>query len=157
MGPVNALLRWTGIRKMVSFYRYIYFNQPRAITFLGISTILTIGFIHAYALPEHFEISPYLGLSFALLFALSFASAFNILRGSFTTGWLLGAVISGVALVCYLISRLFGLPGFEEAQGAWATPVGTVAVGLEAFFIFLYVSLITGMNVAWPEKRDWHG
>ncbi len=141
--------------KMISFYRYIYFNQPRATTIVGISTILTIGLIHAYALPEHYEIAPYLGLSFAVLFALSFASAFNILRGSHTTGWLLGAVISGVALVSYLISRLFGLPGFEEAQGAWATPAGTVAMGLEALFIFIYVSLITGMNVAWPEKRDW--
>ncbi len=154
---MSTLLRWTGLRKLISFYRYIYFNQPRAITFLGVSTIFTIGLIHAYALPEHFEIAPYLGLSFAVLFALSFVSAFNILRGSHATGWLLGAVISGVALVSYFVSRLFGLPGFEEAQGAWATPAGTVAMGLEAFFIFIHVSLITGMNVAWPEERDWHG
>ena len=154
---MSTLLKITGMRKMISFYRYVYFNQPRAVTFLGISAILTIGLIHAYALPEHFEIAPYLGLSFAVLFALSFVSAFGILRGSFTTGWLLGAVISGVALVSYLISRLFGLPGFEEAQSAWATPAGTVAMGLEAFFVSIYVSLITGMNVAWPEKRDWHG
>lgn len=140
---------------MISFYRYIYFDQPRAVTFLGVSLILTIGLIHLYALPAHFEISPYLGLSFAVLFVLSFASAFNILRGSYATGWLPGAVISGVALVFYLLSRLFGFPGFEEAQSAWATPAGTVAMGLEAFFIFVYMSLITGMNVAWPEQRDW--
>ena len=153
---MSTLLRWTGIGKMISFYRYIYFDHPRVVTFLGISVILTIGLIHAYALPDHFERAPYLGISFAVLLVLSFASAFNILRGSRVTGWLLGAVISGVALVCYLLSRLFGLPGFEEAQGAWATPAGTVAMGLEALFIFLYTSLITGMNVAWPEERDWH-
>lgn len=153
---MSTLLRWTGIGKMISFYRYIYFDQPRAITFLGICVILTIGLIHAYALPEHFEISPYLGISFAVLFVLSLASAFNILRGSYATGWLPGAVISGVALVLYLLSRLFGLPGFEEARGAWATPAGTIAMSLEALFISIYASLITGMNVAWPEKRDWH-
>lgn len=152
---MSTLLHWTGIAKMISFYRYIYFDHPRAVTFLGVSVILTIGLIHAYALPEHFERAPYLGISFAFLFVLSFVSAFNILRGSHATGWLPGAVISGVALVFYLLSRLFGLPGFEEAQNAWATPAGTVAMGLEALFIFLYVSLITGMNVAWPEKRNW--
>ena len=153
---MNTLLRITGIRKLISFYRYIYFNQPRLVTFLGVSLILAIGLIHAYALPEHFEAAPYLGISFAGVFVLSVTSAFNILRGSYATGWLPGLVISGVALVCYLVSRFFGLPGFGEAQGAWATPFGTVAMGCEAMFISLYVSLITGMNVSWPEERGWH-
>lgn len=153
---MSTLLRITGISKLISFYRYIYFNQPRVVTFLGISLILTIGLTHMYVFPQHFRTAPYLGLSFAVLFVISVISAINILRGSRTTGWLPGVVIAGVALVSYLLSRLFGLPGFEEAQNAWATPAGTVAMGFEAFFLFLYISLITGMNVAWPEERDWH-
>ncbi len=153
---MNFLLRVTGIGKVLSFYKYLYFNQPRLVTFVGISLILMVGFIHAYVLPEHFETAPYLGISFVVLFVGSLVSAFQILRGSRTLGWALGAAISGIALVAYIISRLFGLPGFEEAQGNWAEPIGTVAMIFEALLIFGYLSIITGMNVAWPEKRDWH-
>ncbi len=153
---MNFLLRVTGIGKLISLYKYIYFNQPRLVTFTGISLILMIGFIHVYVFPQHFVAAPYLGISFVVLFVGSLMSAFQILRGSRTLGWTVGAVISGIALITYIISRLFGLPGFEEAQGNWANPVGTVAMIFEVLFIFGYVSLVTGMNVAWPEKRDWH-
>ena len=153
---MSVLLRITGISKLISFYRYIYFNHPRLVTFTGISLILMIGFTHMYVFPEHFKTAPYLGLSFGVLFVLSLISAVNILRGSRGWGWTLGAVISGIALVSYILSRLFGFPGFEEAQNSWANPPGTVAMAFEAAFIFLYISLITGMNVAWPEEREWH-
>jgi hypothetical protein len=153
---MNTLLRITGIGKLISFYRYIYFNHPRLVTFTGISLILMIGFTHMYVFPEHFKIAPYLGLSFAVLFVISIVSAINILRGSRRWGWTLGAAISGVALLSYVLSRTLGFPGFPEAQNSWATPVGTAAMGFEALFILTYISLITGMNVAWPEKREWH-
>lgn len=153
---MNALLRITGIDKLISFYGYIYFNQPRLVTFTGISLILMIGFTHMYVFPQHFETAPYLGLSFAVLFVLSLVSAANILRGSRRWGWALGALISGVAFVSYILSRLFGFPGFPEAQNDWASPTGTVAMAFEAVFVFTYISLVTGMNVAWPEERDWH-
>jgi hypothetical protein len=150
------LLRITGIGKLISFYRYIYFNQPRLVTFTGISLILMIGFTHMYVFPEHFKTAPYIGLSFAVLFVISLVSAINILRGSYRWGWLPGAVISGVAILSYILSRLFGFPGFPEAQHDWANPPGTVAMAFEAIFILTYVSLITRMNVAWPEEREWH-
>lgn len=153
---MSVLLRITGISKLISFYRYIYFNQPRLVTFTGISLILMIGFTHMYVFPQHFETVPYLGLSFVVLFGISLVSAINILRGSYRWGWLPGAVISGVALLCYILSRTLGFPSFPEAQHDWANPPGTVAMAFEAAFIFLYISLITGMNVAWPEEREWH-
>ena len=153
---MNALLRWTGISKLISFYRYIYFNQPRLVTFTGISLILMIGLTHMYVFPQHFRTAPYLGLSFAVLFIISLVSAINILRGSRRWGWLPGAVISGIALVSYILSRTLGFPGFPEAQNNWANPPGTVAMAFEAIFILTYISIITGMNVAWPEEREWH-
>jgi hypothetical protein len=153
---MNTLLRITGVSKLISFYRHIYFNQPRLVTFTGISLILMIGFTHMYVFPEHFKTAPYLGLSFAVLFVLSVISAINILRGSLRWGWALGAVISGVALLSYILSRTLGFPGFPEAQNNWATPAGTVTMAFEAMFVLTYISLITGMNVAWPWKREWH-
>lgn len=152
---MNALLRITGIGKLISFYRYIYFDLPRLVTFTGICLILLIGLIHLYLLPRHYEAAPYIGVSFGLLFAGSLLSSVGILRGP-GWGWALGAILSAAAFAAYFVSRIWGLPGFSEAEGNWATPLGTVAFGLEALFIATYVSLITGMNVAWPDKRDWH-
>jgi hypothetical protein len=153
---MGTLLKVTGVGKLISFYKYIYFNQPRLVTFTGIWLILMIGLTHMYVFPLHFRGAPYLGLSFAVLCAASLVSAINILRGSRRWGWALGAVISSIAFVSYILSRLFGLPGFPEAQHNWANPPGTVAMAFEAVFIATYISLISGVNVAWPQKRGWH-
>ncbi len=152
---MSTLLRITGIGKLISAYKYVQFNGPGMVRFSGIGLILLIGLIHLLLLPWHYEAAPYLGVSFGVLFAGSLLSALGIFRGS-GWGWILGSTLCAVAFVAYFISRIFGLPGFPEAAGNWSTPAGTVAFGLEALFIFLHFSITTGMNVAWPEERDWH-
>lgn len=57
--------------------------------------------------------------------------------------------------MAYIASRAFGLPGFEEGVGRWG-PLGTVALGLEALYVGLWFSIVTGMNVAVPGERRWH-
>lgn len=155
MVTVSALLKWTGLGKLISFYRYIYFNGPGVTRWSGIGLLLLIGLTHMYEFPEHFEAATYIGLSFGALFAGTLLSALWILKG-LKWGWRLGAVISGVAFVAYIISRTLGLPGFSEAVGAWDTPAGTVSEGFDAMFLGLWFSIITGMNVASPDKRDWY-
>lgn len=59
---MNALLRMSSIGKLVSFYRYIYLNQPRLTRLAGIALILTVGAIHLIEVPEHFEAVRYLGV-----------------------------------------------------------------------------------------------
>lgn len=152
---MNTLLRITGIAKAVSFYRFIYFSGPGVVQWSGIGLILIIGLTHMYEFPEHFFAAKYIGLSFGALFAGSLLSALGILRGR-RWGWALGSVLSGVAFMAYLISRIWGLPGFREAVANWSTPAGTVSLGFEAAFILLYFSIITGANVAYPDKRDWY-
>ncbi len=152
---MNILLRITGLGKLVSFYRYIYFNGAGVVRWSGIGLVLVIGLTHMYEFPEHFEAAEYIGLSFVALFASSLLSALWILKG-LRWGWLLGAVISGVAFVSYIISRTLGLPGFSEAVGAWDTPSGTVSEIFDVMYLGLWFSIITGMNVAAPDKRNWH-
>ncbi len=152
---MNTLLRITGIGKLISFYRFIYFNGPGFVKFSGIGLILVIGLTHMYVFPEHFEAAKYIGMSFATLFAGTLLSALWILKG-LRWGWILGSIVCGVAMVGYVISRTWGLPGLGGAIGQWDEPAGTFALGAEAFFIFLYFSIITGMNVASPARRDWH-
>lgn len=152
---MNALLKITGASKLISFYRYIYFNGPGVTKFSGIGLILVTGLTHMYVFPAHFEAAKYLGLSFGALFAGTLLSALGILRGS-RWGWTLGSVICAVAFVAYIISRTLGLPGFGEAVGDWTTPAGTMAEIFEVSYLGLHFSVITGMNVASPDKRNWH-
>lgn len=152
---MNTLLKVTGIGKLISFYRYIYFDGPGVTKFSGIGLMLLVGLIHAYELPEHYETVRYVGVSFGVLLAGTLVSALGILRGA-RWGWTLGSAISAVAIVAYAISRTLGLPGFGEAVGEWAKPLGTIVVILEALYLGLHFSIFTGLNVASPDKRDWH-
>ena len=152
---MNTLLRITGIGKLISFYRYIYFNGPGVVKWSGIVLMLMIGLIHMYRLPEIFFDEEFVSLVFGAIFVGSFLSALWILKG-LRWGWTLGSVISFVAIIVHFVSRIWGLPGWGEAVGEWDEPAGTVAMALELFFIFLHFSIITGMNVTAPNRRDWH-
>lgn len=142
--------------KLVSFYRHFYFNLPRATMLAGVSLVALVGLIHLVEAPAHFRAAPYLGVLFVANFALSAAAAVGISRGARGWGWTLGAAVSGVTVFLYLISRLFGLPGFEEAAGAWGTPLGSVSAIVETIYLGLYFSMLTGSSVAYPNKRNWH-
>jgi hypothetical protein len=153
---MNTLLRITGVGRLVSFYRYIYLNQPRLTRLASMALILSIGAIHMIEAPAHFEAAGYLGVLFALNFAGTLVAAIGIFRGAKGWGWTLGALISILSLLAYLASRLLGLPGFSEAAGEWDEPLGTLAMILEGLYLAGWLSVITGLAVAAPDMRDWH-
>src|SRR5215217_3349117 len=92
---VNTLLRVTGIGKLISFYKFIYFNGPGFVKFSGIGLILMIGLTHMYVFPGHFETAKCISMSFAALFAETLLSALWILKG-LRWGWILGSVLCAV-------------------------------------------------------------
>ena len=49
-----------------------------------------------------------------------------------------------------------GLPGLSLLVGWWDYPLGTFVLALAAMFLGLHFSVVTGLNVAFPERRDWH-
>ncbi len=153
---MNTLLRMTGIGRLISFYRYIYLNQPRLTALAGIVLILAVGVIHLIEAPEHSAASPYLGVLFALNFVGTLVAAAGILRGAKSWGWALGALICALSLLAYLASRLFGLFGLPEAVGGWDEPLGSLAMILEVLFLVGWFSVITGLAVAAPDSRSWH-
>ena len=152
----NVLLRMPGIGKLVSFYRYVYLNQPRLTRLAGIALILAIGAIHAIEAPEHFRAAAYLGVLFAINVAATLVAAAGILRGAKGWGWTLGAAISGLSALAYVASRLFGLPGLGETAGGWDEPLGSLALIVEGFFLAGWFSVVTGLAVAAPDRRTWH-
>jgi hypothetical protein len=153
---MNTLLDVTGIGKLVSFYRYIYINQPQLTRIAGIVLILAVGAVHLVEIPSHYGISPYLGVLFAGNFAGTLVAAFGIWRGAKSWGWSLGALISFLSLLAYLASRLFGLPATPELAGEWTSALGSLAMVFEGMFLAGWFSVLTGLAVAAPDKRDWY-
>lgn len=153
---MSTLLRVTGIGRLVSFYGYIYLNQPGLTTLAGVALILGVGAVHLVAAPAHFEAAAYLGVLFVANFAVTLVAAVGIFRGAKVWGWTLGAVVCGLSFVAYVASRLFGLPGLGEAVGEWDEPLGSLALILEGLFLAGWFSVVTGLAVAAPDRRDWH-
>lgn len=153
---MNALLRVPGIGRLISFYKYIYLNQPQLTRLAGIVLILAVGGVHLIEAPEHFEAASYLGVLFVANFVGTLVAAVGIFRGAKSWGWTLGALISLLSLLAYPVSRLFGLPGFPEAVGEWDAPLGSLAMILEGLFLAGWFSVITGLAVAAPDRRTWH-
>ena len=153
---MNTLFRITGVGKLVSFYRYIYINQPRLTRLVGIGLVLAVGVVHLVEIPSHYDISPYLGALFAVNFAATLVAAFGIRQGAQGWGWTLGALISSLSLLAYLVSRLFGLPEAPELAGEWTSALGSLSMILEVMFLAGCFSVLTGLAVAAPDKRDWY-
>jgi hypothetical protein len=150
-----AVLRWTGIGKLVSFYRYIAFNSPRVVTGLGIVLVLGIGAIQLYLLTTSSGAPGYLSACRAVLSAAAALAALGMLTGQ-ALGWALGSVTSAAASGLYLTSRTVGLPGLPQLVGWWDYPLGTFLLVLAALVLALHFSVRTGMNVAYPQRQDWH-
>lgn len=106
---MNSLLRVTGIGKLVSLYRYIYLDQPRLTTLVGIALILGVGAVHIVEAPEHFGIAVYLGVLFVVNTVGTLVAAVGILRGAKSWGWALGALISGRLFLAGWFSVVTGL------------------------------------------------
>ena len=153
---MSTLLRVTGVGKLVAFYRYIYINQPELTRLAGIVLILAVGTVHLVEIPAHYEISPYLGVLFAVNFAVTLVAASGIWWGAMGWGWGLGAQISVLSLLAYLASRLFGLPDAPQLAGEWTSALGSLAMIFESMFLAGWFSVLTGLAVAAPDKRDWY-
>jgi hypothetical protein len=160
---MTTLLRWTGLGKLISFYRYISFNGPRVTTALGVVLLLGVAAIRLYWLAGGFPLPTYpayLAGYFALLVAAAVLASVAMVAGRrpglVWLGWMLGSLVSAASLAMYLASRTVGLPGVSQLVGWWDYPVGTFAMALAALFAGVHVTVLTGMNVAYPHRRDWH-
>jgi hypothetical protein len=160
---MTGLLRWTGIGKLISFYRYIAFNGPRITTALGVVLLLGVGAIRLYWLAGGFLLPrypTYLAAFFVLLVTTALLASAVMVLGRWPrlvmTGWALGSLVSMASIAMYLVSRTAGLPGLPRLVGRWDYPLGTFVIALAALFAVLHFSVLTGMNVAYPQRRCWH-
>lgn len=152
-------LRWAGLDKLISFYRYFAFNGPLLTSALGITLLLGIAAIRLYWLAGGFPLPAYLVAYFAVLIFAAVAASVSMVLGRrpglVHLGWALGSVVSVASLAMYLTSRTVGLPGVPRLVGRWDYALGTFAMVLAALFVALHFSVLTGMNVAYPHRRQW--
>lgn len=115
----------------------------RIVAWLGAYVISFVGLLHLLMSGEHLSYATYLGILFLLNFAFSAVSALGILWTGARWPWLLGITVSGGALLALLASRVFGLPGYPEAQGQWFNFAAWMAVMFEVLFLSVAALALT--------------
>ena len=157
--PMTTLLRWTGVEKVVSFYRYFAFNGPRVTTASGIVLLLGIAttwLAGGFPVPAY---ASYFTAYLALLVVGALLAAAGMVAGRrpglAKVGWALGSLTSAGSLAMYAASRARGLPGLPQLVGRWDYPLGTFAMALAALFLGLHFSVMTGLSIAYPDRRNW--
>ncbi|WP_147471669.1 oxidoreductase [Nocardia stercoris] len=133
------------------------FDLPGVTTALGMASLLGAAAVHLYLLGTETGLPGYLTAYFVVLSAGWIFAAVMMALGRFADrGWLLAGLVSAVFLVGYVLSRLTGLPGLPAVKYRWDFTPGTVALLCAALFLAVWVSVLLGINVAHPRKRDWH-
>lgn len=159
MTASSSALRATGLRKLVSFYRYFAFDLPRTTTAAGVVLLGGVAAIRLSLLLTSPRLPGYLVAYFVLIVAAAALGMAGVLaprRMVARIGWAWGSVVALVSWAVYVTGRTVGLPGLPQLVGRWEFPLGTVAMVLSALYLALHFSVLTGMNVAVPDRRGWH-
>lgn len=148
-----SLARWTGIPVLLSFYRYFAFSLPRSTLAAGSGLLIALGLVEGY-LAITSGGGPGLAAVFGVLAVGALFAAVTLPRGRGWT-WALGSVVSVAALTWWILTRTVDLAGVRASGEGWDVPAGTVSMGAAALFVALHLSVVTGMNVAAPHRRNW--
>ena len=107
---------------------------------LAIAAILGTGLIHIVEAPDAFGEAAYKGALFVANGMGALAAAFGISRDRRGSGWILGLLVAGGALLAYVASRTVGLPGLVAEPGGWLEPMGVASLVCEGAFVILFAS-----------------
>lgn len=139
---------------------WVAFNLPRAVTALGGSLLTGLVAVHVYVLatrpylPGYF-VAYVLALAVACLVAAS-AMLIGIKPSVPQAGWHLGSLVCSVFLVVYLVTRWAGPPALGAVTARWDFAPGTLAMVCAAAFIAVHTTVLSGINVAYPQRQQWY-
>jgi hypothetical protein len=152
---------WRGSRlfRMLRLGGYVAFDLPRLVTVLGDLLLLGIVATHVYVLSNETPLPSYFVIYVVVLTAGCLLAAGSLWRNVNSLvplrAWPLGSTISLVFLGVYLASRITRLPGLAALTDRWDFAPGTLAVAFAAGFIVVHVSVLLGINVAYPQRQNW--
>jgi hypothetical protein len=139
---------------------YVAFNIPRTVTALGAVLLLGVIAFHVYLLGTEPELPAYFFGYVGVLTLGCAAAAGAIWFGRNPAvpqrGWYLGSAVCTVFIGIYLASRFAVLPGLVALTGRWDVAPGTFAMACAGGFIVVHTTVLSGINVAYPQRRDWH-
>lgn len=107
------------------------------ITGIAVAAVIVVGLIHFVDAPDNYAESTYKGILFVLNGLGALVAAYGMLRSQ-SWGWWLGLLVSGGALVMYIVSRTIGLPGLG-VDDAWFEPMGVLSLIVEASVVVLFL------------------
>jgi len=145
---------------MLTLNGYVAFNLPRAVTAAGSLLLAGLVAVHVYLLvttptPPGYFVAYCVALIAGCVAAMA-AMAFARNPAVPQRGWQLGSLVSVVFLGLYLASRAVGLPGLVGLTGRWDLAPGSLSAACAMGFIGLHMSVLLGINVAYPQRRHWH-
>ena len=109
-------------------------RTPTAFRWAGVSLIVACGLIHLVSAPDHLQEATYIGVLFLANGAGALVAAFGIYRDRLW-GWLLGLLVAGGAFVMFMVSRLIGLPAYQEHIGMWVGDSAGDRLGIPSLFV----------------------
>ncbi len=107
---------------------------PNTFRWAGVLLILASGLIHLVAAPDHLQKTTYVGLLFLANCAGALVAAFGIYRDRLW-GWLLATLVAGGAFVMFMVSRLIGLPAYQEHVGMWIGDSAMDRLGIPSLIV----------------------
>lgn len=159
MGVLTQRLKRGQVYEWLRLKGYVAFNLPRTVTALGAGLLSGIAAVHVYvlatrpALPAIFAVYTGLIAACCLLAAASLGFAVNPRIPQ--RGWFFGDGVSIVYLAIYLATRPTPLPGLVAVTGRWDFAPGTLAGALALGFVAVHMSVLLGINVAYPQRQRW--
>ncbi|OBG58433.1 oxidoreductase [Mycobacterium sp. E3298] len=162
VGPGRLISFWRSIwsSSVLTFNGWVAFNLPRTVTALGAALLGGLVALHAYVFatlsPAPWYFAVYAGLVVIGCLSAMTAMVFALKPRVPAAGWYLGSLLCLAFLAVYLISRWVTLGGLDAVMGRWDFTPGTFAFALAAAFVAVHATVLSGVNVAYPQRQQWH-
>lgn len=157
--PLISIWRRIMSSPLLTLNGWVAFNVPRAVTALGLSLLMGLVAVHVYVVLTEPDPPPYF-----IVYAAMLAAACLIAAGAMVfpakpfvpqAGWYWGSMVCLAFLGVYLVSRWVTLPGLVAVTGRWDFAPGTFAMAFAAAFVAVHTTVLSGINVAYPQRRQW--
>jgi hypothetical protein len=156
----TALWRRLLSSRLLTLNGWVAFNLPRAVTALGGALLTGLVALHVYVLATRPDLPPYFVAYVVVLAVACLAAASAMLIGIKPAvpqaGWYLGSLTCSAFLVVYLITRWVSLPGLDAVTARWDLAPGTSTMLCAAAFVAVHTTVLSGINVAYPQRQQWH-
>ncbi len=153
--------RWkrSQLYELLRLKGYVAFNLPRTVSALGAGLLIGIAVVHVYVLTSQPELPGYFFVYAAILLACCLLTAASLWLGRNPRvpqlGWFFGDLVSVVFLGLYLFSRPAALPGLVAVTGRWDFAPGSLAGAFALGFLAVHMTVLLGINVAYPQRQQW--